>query len=267
MGKEYGVINEVSTNDINLSSFGIKDQLHPKFWVIKNERYQLSSKVRLRLLDIADDFIEELSMNWVRPKDIIFTGSLANFNWSRYSDVDIHILYDYKKIYKKTEFVDDYFKAKKEVWLRNHKSLKIYGFKVEISVEDAGKKSPSSGRYSLETNQWLSEPNDFQNSKLNEPYIKKFAAKIMSEIDSIEKKIDNETDIHKIEMLGNKIESIYNRLKNIRKEGLSSKRKEMSSGNIIYKVIRRTKYLDKIWQIANKAYDEINTLKENKKNY
>lgn len=267
MVKEYGIINEVSTNDINLSSFGIKDGLHPKFWVIKNERYQLSSKVRLRLLDIADDFIEELSMNWVRPKDIIFTGSLANFNWSRYSDVDIHILYDYKKIYKKTEFVDDYFKAKKEVWLRNHKSLKIYGFKVEISVEDAGKKSPSSGRYSLETNQWLSEPNDFQNSKLNEPYIKKFAAKIMSEIDSIEKKIDNETDIHKIEMLGNKIESIYNRLKNIRKEGLSSKRKEMSSGNIIYKVIRRTKYLDKIWQIANKAYDEINTLKENKKNY
>lgn len=267
MGKEYGVINEVSTNDINLSSFGIKYQLHPKFWVIKDGRYQLSSKVRLRLLDIADDFIEELSMDWVKPKDIIFTGSLANFNWSRYSDVDIHILYDYKKIYKKSEFVDDYFKAKKEVWLRNHKTLKIYGFKVEISVEDANKKSPSSGRYSLETNQWLSEPNDFQNSELNEPYIKKFAAKIMSEIDSIEKKIDNETDIHKIEILGNKIENIYDRLKHIRKEGLNSKRKEMSSGNIIYKVIRRTKYLDKIWQIANKAYDEINTLKENKKSY
>lgn len=97
----YTRINEVNSNDIDLSSFIIKNNLHPKFWVEKNDEYQLSSKVRLRLLDIADDFIDELSVDWVKPKDIIFTGSLANFNWSRYSDVDIHILYDFKKYIRK----------------------------------------------------------------------------------------------------------------------------------------------------------------------
>lgn len=260
----YTRINEVNSNDIDLSSFMIKNNLHPKFWVEKNDEYQLSSKVRLRLLDIADDFIDELSVDWVKPKDIIFTGSLANFNWSRYSDVDIHILYDFKKIYKKTEFVDDYFKAKKEVWLKNHKKLKIYGYPIEISVEDSNENNPSSGRYSLESNRWLTEPNDFQDSSLNTAYIKKFAAKIMTEIDDIEQKINNETDTHKIELLGDKVEKIFKRLKNIRNEGLNSRQKEMSSGNIIYKLIRRMKYLDKIWKIANKAYDNINSLKEKK---
>lgn len=209
----YTRINEVNSNDIDLSSFIIKNNLHPKFWVEKNDEYQLSSKVRLRLLDIADDFIDELSVDWVKPKDIIFTGSLANFNWSRYSDVDIHILYDFKKIYKKTEFVDDYFKAKKEVWLKNHKKLKIYGYPIEISVEDSNENNPSSGRYSLESNRWLTEPNDFQDSSLNTAYIKKFAAKIMTEIDDIEQKINNETDTHKIELLGDKVEKIFKRLK------------------------------------------------------
>ena len=29
--------------------------------------------------------------------DIILTGSLSNYNWSKYSDVDLHILIDYNE--------------------------------------------------------------------------------------------------------------------------------------------------------------------------
>lgn len=260
-------INEVSSSELNLNSFNVRNTLNERFWVMdeKTKEYKLSSKVRLRLLDIADDFIKELSVSWVKPIDIQFTGSLANYNWSRYSDVDIHILYDFNKIYKKSEFVDDYFKAKKEVWLKNHNKLKIYGFPIEISVENTNERNPSSGKYSLESNEWVKDPSDFQDAKLNAKYIKDYSAKVMTEIDKIEKQINNETDRHKIELLGNKIENIFTRLKNLRAEGLKSKQKEMSSGNIIYKLIRRMKYIDKIWSIANKAYDKVNSITENKK--
>lgn len=260
-------INEVSSSELNLNSFNVRNVLNKRFWIMdgKTKEYKLSSKVRLRLLDIADDFIKELSVSWVKPIDIQFTGSLANYNWSRYSDVDIHIIYDFKKIYKKSDFVDDYFKAKKEMWLKNHNKLKIYGFPIEISIEDANERNPSSGKYSLESNKWIKEPSDFQDAKLNAKYIKDYSAKVMTEIDKIEKQIDNETDRHKIEVLGNKIENIFSRLKNLRAEGLKSSQKEMSSGNIIYKLIRRMKYIDKIWNIANKAYDKANSITENKK--
>lgn len=261
-------INEVNSSELNLNSFNVRNTLNEKFWLRRknSDEYQLSSKVRLRLLDIADDFIKELSVSWIKPVDIQFTGSLANYNWSRYSDVDVHILYDFKKIYKRPNFVDDYFKAKKEVWLKNHKDLKIYGFPIEISVEDSNEKNPSSGKYSLEDNKWVVEPSDFQDAKLNARYIKDYSAKVMTEIDKIGHQIDKETDMHKIEVLGNKIEKIFNRLKNLRAEGLKSTQKEMSSGNIIYKLIRRMKYIDKIWNIANKAYDKVNSITENKRN-
>ena len=137
-------INEIEAKDVNLSYFKIKKELNPKFW----PNGKLNSRVRLRLMDIADDFFNELAVNWVKPEDIIFTGSIANYNWSRYSDVDLHILIDFKKVYPKNqEFVDDYFKSKKENWLANHEDLKIFGYPVEISVEDSNENNPSSGRY------------------------------------------------------------------------------------------------------------------------
>lgn len=261
--KKYGMgeskINEVSVNDINLKSFEVQDELHPKIWI--NDK--LNSRVRLRLLDIADDFIDTLAVDWVKPKDIVFTGSLANYNWSRYSDIDIHIVLDYDKVYKKREFVEDYFGAKKEIWLNEHPKLKIYGFPVEMYVEDVNNEAVSSGVYSLYKNQWIEQPTDFEDVKLNEKYIKQKAADIMNQIDKIEKIQISTKDNHKIESCRNKLKNIFDRLKKMRKESLS-KHGEMSSGNIIYKILRRTKYIDKIWDLMNTSYDKINSLSENK---
>ena len=252
-------INEVNSSDINLSSFKPKTELHPKLWV----NNKLNSRVRLRLLDIADDFIDTLAVDWVKPKDIVFTGSLANYNWSRYSDIDIHVILDYDKVYKKKEFVEDYFSSKKELWLNEHPKLSIYGFPIELYVEDSNEESTSSGVYSLNKNKWIKEPVDFEDVKLNAKYIKDYAAKLMTQIDNIEKKQKNAKDDYKVEQCRKDLLKIFDRLKKIRKEGLN-KGGEMSSGNIIFKILRRTKYIDKIWELINTSYDKINSIKENK---
>ena len=253
------IINEVNTSDISLSSFKIRKELNPKFWI--NDK--LNSRVRLRLMDIADDFMDELSVDWVKPKDYILTGSIANYNWSRYSDIDIHILIDFKKVYpKNTDFVDDYFKAKKENWLSNHEDLKVFGYPIEISVEDSNEDNPSTGRYSLYKNKWIVEPNDFQDAFLNQDYVKKRAATFMTQIDDIEKKLNSETDKHKCEKCGDKVYKIFDKLKKMRSDGLETDKKEMSSGNIIYKIMRRAGYIDKIWEIYNLSYDKSNSINE-----
>ena len=254
-----GKLNEVDSSDINLSSFDPKDELHPKLWI--NDK--LNSRVRLRLLDIADDFIDTLSVDWVKPKDIVFTGSLANYNWSRYSDIDLHIILDYSKVYKKKVLVDEYLSKKKDMWSTEHPKLKIYGYPVEIYVEDSDGDNTSSGVYSLNKNKWLKEPIDFQDVKLNEKYVKKSAAKIMTDIDNIIKKISKSKTDSEIEKYNTKLKNIFNKIKNIRKEGLK-KGGEMSSGNIIFKILRRTKYIDKIWDTINTSYDKINSINENK---
>lgn len=252
-------INEVNSSDINLSSFKPKTELHPKLWV----NNKLNSRVRLRLLDIADDFIDTLAVDWVKPKDIVFTGSLANYNWSRYSDIDVHVILDYNKVYKKKEFVEDYFSSKKELWLNEHPKLSIYGFPIELYVEDSNEQSTSSGIYSLNKNEWIKEPVDFEDVKLNAKYIKNYAAKLMTQIDNIEKKQKNAKDDYKVEQCRKELLKIFDRLKKLRREGLK-KGGEMSSGNIIFKILRRTKYIDKIWELINTSYDKINSIKENK---
>lgn len=249
-------INEVEANDVSLSSFKTKDELHDRFWI----NNKLNSRVREKLLDIADDFIDDLAIPDLKPKDIVFTGSLANYNWSRYSDIDVHIIVSFKEIYKKVDLIDDYFKSKKEIWNQTHDKLKIYGYPVEISVENLDEPGVSSGVYSLTKNKWVKEPDNFDDAKLNEKYIKEFSSKVMTDIDNIERRIKTETSNSRLEELGEKTMKIFKRLKNMRKEGLA-RSGEMASGNIIYKLLRRMNYLDKIWDIINTTYNKINSIK------
>lgn len=249
-------INEVEADDVNLSSFMTKDKLNDRLWV----NNKLNSRVREKLLDISDDFIDELAMPDFKPEDIVFTGSLANYNWSRYSDIDVHIVISFSSIYKKTELIDDYFKSKKEIWNQTHENLKIYGYPVEISVENSDEPGVSSGVYSLVHNKWVKEPSNFDDAKLNEKYIKEFSAQIMTDIDNIQKQINKNPENSRLERLADKTMKIFKRLKNMRKEGLS-RSGEMASGNICWKVMRRTGYLDKIWDIINNTYNKINSIR------
>lgn len=249
-------LDEVESSDISLKSFEVQDELNPKFWV----NNKINSRVRLRLMDIADEFIDTLAVDWVKPEDIVLTGSIANYNWSKYSDVDVHILIDFKKVWNKKEFVQDYFDSKKALWSQEHGDLKIYGFPVEMYVEDSNEKNSSSGVYSLNKNKWIKEPDDFQNAELNESYIKKQSAKIMTQIDDIIEKVKKEKDNHRLEVSSEKMKKLFDKLHKQRQESIK-KHGEMGTYNIIWKVLRRTGYLDKIWDNINMIYNKVNSLK------
>ena len=260
-------INEIEANDIDMKPFKVKDELNPEFF---DKQGQLNSQIRMRLLDIADDFIKELEVKWVKPLDIVLTGSIANYNWSKYSDVDIHIIYNFKDIYSKTDFVKDYFNSKKEQWNSTHDELTIKKFPVEISVEDKAEPAKSTGIYSLEKNDWVKEPKNMNDAELNTDYIRDFSARQMTKLDKLFDEIDAEMeggkDRQKLKVLSDKIETVYQRLKDMRKEGLASKEKELSTGNIIWKVVKHSGYIKKIWDYINKVYDRRNTIDEKKSN-
>ena len=156
--------------------------------------------------------------------------------------------------------MQDYFDSKKQLWSEEHKGLKIYGFPVEMYVEDTNGENPSSGIYSLNKNKWIVEPNDFQDAQLNEPFIKDKAAKIMTEIDDIDDKIKKDTDNHKLEVLSTKLKKLFDKLHKQRQESLD-KNGEMGTYNIIWKVLRRSGHLDKIWEIINTVYNRVNSIK------
>ena len=163
------------------------------------------------------------------------------------------------KIYKKKEFVEDYFNSKKELWKRDHEDLTIYGFPVELYVQDKDDKLEASGVYSLDKNEWIKEPKNLDDAKINEVYVKEQAAKYMTLVDGYENELKKETDTHKIDKIGEKVKKLLDKIKGVRKESLK-RSGEMGSGNVIYKIIRRMGYLDKIWDIINNTYNKSKTI-------
>ena len=249
---------EVNSSEIDLSSFKKKHELVPNIW---KPNGSLDSRVRLKLLDIADDFWKYVNLSWVKPKGIILTGSICNFNWSQYSDIDLHLIADFAEIDEKTEFVKDYLDMKKNEWNSEHDKLEIMGYPVELYVQDVGEMPKSNGIYDLEGNKWLKEPNakDIKQIGLNKFSIKDRTAKIMTIIDDMYDALASTDDCHEIEVIANDADYLWKKIKDMRKNSLE-RNGENGNGNICYKYMRRVGYLDKLWRLRTLSYDKLNSI-------
>lgn len=252
---------EIKPDEVDLSSFNIKKKLNPKFWIDGH----LDSRIRLKLLDISDDFIEYLGIDPDIVKDVIMTGSLANFNWNEeFSDIDLHVLLDYSDVDENTEFVKQYFMSQKNLWNNEHQDLKIFGFPIEVYVQDINEKHDSSGVYSLDRDKWLREPDRdvLASSKVNKEFIRNKVSDYVNKIDKllyIYKKAKN--DEYKLRKLSEKVEKLWDEIKNNRKHGFEkSGGKEINNLNIVFKTLRRLGYLDKLYDLKTKTYDKLMSL-------
>ena len=136
-----------------ITSFEMQSRLNPAVW----DNDQMRPAIRKRLQEIAEEFIEKLDLPNVEIKDIILTGSLANYNWSEYSDLDVHIVVDFKEVAEDEGLVKKYFDAVRGNWNRTH-DIKVKGYEVELYVQDDDESHTSTGVYSILKDEWELEP-------------------------------------------------------------------------------------------------------------
>ena len=70
-------------------------KLNPDVW----SGLVLKKDVKEKLIQVANDFYKDTELT-APIVDVLLVGSLANYNWSKYSDVDIHILVDFNQFSK-----------------------------------------------------------------------------------------------------------------------------------------------------------------------
>lgn len=249
-------LSEATESDVDLSSFKERKTFNQKLWL---ENGKLVPKVRKKLLDIADDFMSFINLDQKHCEDILFVGSLANYNWSRYSDIDLHILVDFKKVNKNVDLVREYFDAKKTVWNDNRDELRIYGFPVEVYVQDVNEDNSSIGIYSIESNKWIKKPNQNEN-KIDVVSIKRKVSELMTEVEELKDKFESAKSNEQINNISKKVESVYKKIKRLRKTGLDSGKGEFSVGNIVFKALRRSGYIAMIHDIRRQSYNKLNSL-------
>ena len=247
MGKHVTFDKQVNNIDeeVEPESFEKNETLEPHFW----QNDTLNPKIARRLLRISDDFIKGLDVP-VEVEDIRFTGSLANYNWSRYSDVDLHLVVDFSKIDPDTELVKAFFDAVRMRWNDVH-DIKIYGYEVEIYVENVGDEHRSSGIYSITNNEWVVRP-DSSDVHFSFSVARAKSDDILSQINAIGRFVDE-----KPRDALRAIERLKSKIRNMRRAGLEKPAQEFSAENIAFKILRREESLQMLNDMKYNAYDKI----------
>lgn len=235
-----------------IKSFYLKDELNPKIW----DNFELNNEIRESLLQIAKDFFDAVELG-VEVKDIALCGSLCNYNWSeKYSDYDLHIILNYSDIDENFELVEKLCDYAKKQWNLQH-DIEIEGYEVEVAIQDEDdlKKAISSGRmggvFSLMKNKWIKKPEKIE-FEPDEKVLYKKAKSIMDVVDGIEEQVDED----KYTSFKEKIDKVWKKIKDLRKSGLESSKGEYSTGNLLFKLLRRNNYIGKIMDLKRYAYDK-----------
>ncbi len=236
-----------------LNSFAIKSELNPQIW----KDNKLNSNVRTKLVKIANDFFKELNLpSEVKMKDIIFTGSLANFNWSKFSDIDLHIVLDFSQIEGEDQFKEDFFYAQKSLWNQAH-DITVYEYPVELYAQDIKAKLVASAVYSVKNDKWILQPKR-EEFKVNKKIIKQKADRFIDNLKDIRKDYEE----NKLQSVVDKVKTLKDKIKKYRTSGLEDGG-EYAIENLVFKTLRRTPFMDILDSYKAKAYDKLMSVKEN----
>lgn len=223
-----------------LNSFKTKDTLSDKIWDNADSEnvsdIKMNAEVRSHLLEIAQLFIDSVNVSPIDVHDIVAVGSICNYNWSKYSDVDLHVLIDKSKLGDNKELVDEFLKTKKETFTNVH-NLTIHEFDVELYFQDINEPLESKGIYSVLFNKWVSEPS--KNSKeFDKAAILKKVKYFYNLFDKIKGLSDTDSKVKGIDSLKNKI-------KKYRQAGLEQNG-ELGVENMVFKYLRRIGFIEEV---------------------
>ena len=195
------------------------ETLNQKLW----EGNDLRPEVHAKLLEIAKEFYEYLDVS-VEVQDLVISGSQANFNYSPYSDLDLHLIVNYGDVQCDLE-VDELFDTKRKLWKEKH-DINIRGIPVELYVEDSLKPAVSS-IYSLLNRKWIKKPNP-QSVTYNKSLV-------VDEVKKWNEVIDHALKTKNLDVM----RKVKDMLKDFRQGGLDSGG-EFSIENLTYKSLRNS---------------------------
>lgn len=224
-----------------------KESLEPNLW----ENDKLKDEIKLKLLEIAQDFWESIKKPNVKLIDIVILGSSCSFYWSKTGDLDLHLVY--KTESDDTELLNDFFMLRSSAWNEKH-DIEIYEHPIEIFVK---KNDPgfSDSIYSLIKNEWVKKPNINEKLKINKELTIEKARILGEKIKNIISNLENSPSQKNIDVA----ESMREKIRKMRDHGLESGG-EFSTENLAFKILRRLKLIENLKKSIDKTYDTIHMI-------
>ena len=211
----------------------VNRDLNPKIWVDNS----LKPEVKNKLINIADNFKTFIGIE-LDIVDLTLTGSNANYTWTPYSDLDLHLMVKGDI----TDSMRELFNAKKALYNDQH-DIKIKGIPVEVYVQGTEEEHHSTGVYSIQNDKWLTEP-----------------VKQEPDVDDSAVEAKQSSLIHDIQLALTKnrledLRTVKDHLTNMRKAGLA-KTGEWSVENIVFKNLRNLGVIEEIVEKIRELEDQ-----------
>lgn len=233
--------------DLYKSNVEYHDSLNPSVWETEDQLY---TPVRYKLLEIAREFMEYLDVPNFKLVDVVLRGSLTNYNYTSYSDFDLHLITDFGTVDCK-DLSREFYDAKKRLWNDAH-DIYVKGYEVELYVEDIKDTNKSLAAYSVLDNKWLEAP-VYDPPQVDKDQVNRKAKEMINQIVlSLENK-----DVDELVRLKEKIWDM-------RQSGLE-KGGEYSVENLVFKILRNQQYIRRLMDAIHLAQDEELSLAERKR--
>jgi len=210
----------------------VNRQLNPKIW----DGDTLNIEVAAKLEDIAEAFEKFIGID-INVVDYTITGSNANYTWTEYSDLDLHLIIPGTPTDEQREL----FTAKKALWAEQH-TITIKGLPVECYVQGQDEPHHSTGVYSLVKDKWLVEPKKIK-PKLDDAAIEAKKDAVLAQIEQalLSKDLD-------------KLRTVKDKITQMRKAGLA-RAGEWSVENLVFKILRNLGLIDQITEKIRELED------------
>ena len=217
--------------------------LCPDIW----EGEKLNPEIRDGLLKIAFDFYTDTELK-TKIQDVYLLGSIANYNWTPKSDMDVHIIIDSATLSMHPENAEKFFRSLVGKWNIEH-DIKIKGHKVELYLQDIREKNAATGVYSIVHDDWIKKPTP-EDVSIDK---KSIQLKYSMWVDRINDAVRLEDE--------KKLKQILETLREYRQSGLD-KQGEFSTENLVFKILRSRGYLEKLKDGYNQIYDKKMAIKD-----
>lgn len=220
------------------NNVGYNQELAPEAWRGVN----LRSEVRYKLLRAAKMFIDYIEIPNFKVLDVVLTGSMANFNYTKFSDFDVHVVTRYSDL-DCDDLAEAFYQAKKKIWNDDHDVI-VRGHEVEMYVEDVNEPPVAAGIYSLIDDTWIKRP-DYNPPTIADNAVNRKVEDLIVQIKKTIEAANDDSDVRRL----------LTKLRKMRQSGLD-KGGEYSVENLSFKILRNLGYLEMLSKSIKELQDQ-----------